>query len=107
MELTNGNRGEVEATPGMVNEAGYHGNVVLSKYPILQTKVVRLHRLDDYLYKSKTRNMDAGERRLGGRMALFATTLVGNTEFLLISMHTHAGSKKDLATRRWCLHQIS
>jgi hypothetical protein len=99
IELTNGNKGEIKATPGMVNEAGYHGNVVLSKYPILQTKIIRLHHLDDYLYRSKTRGMDAGERRLGGRMALFATTLVGNTEFLLISMHTHAGSKKHLLQR--------
>lgn len=94
MELTNGNQEEIRATPSMTNTVGYHGNVVMSKWPILDAKIVRLHPLYDYLYKSKAGWMDQGERRLGGRMALFSTLRVGDVDLLVISMHSQVGSDK-------------
>ncbi len=96
LELTNGNAGEINATKGMKNAAGYHGNAVLSKWRISDVSIVRLHPLYDILYKEKSEGMARGERRLGGRMALFATTHIGNNAILLVSVHSHAGSKNQL-----------
>lgn len=93
MELTNGNAKEINATVGITNVAGYHGNAVLSKWSISDVKIIRLHPLYDLLYEPKTKGMAAGERRLGGRMALFASTHISNVEILLVSVHSHAGSK--------------
>jgi len=95
LELTNGNVQEINATIGLTNDVGYHGNAVLSKWPIVEAKIVRLHQLYDHLYKAKADRMDAGERRLGGRMALFAITDLGNgRRLLIISAHGHGGAKK-------------
>ncbi|KAK1739538.1 hypothetical protein QTG54_010081 [Skeletonema marinoi] len=96
LELTNGNAGEINATKGMKNAAGYHGNAVLSKWRISDVSIVRLHPLYDLLYEEKKEGMARGERRLGGRMALFATTHIGNDTILLVSVHGHAGSKGHL-----------
>eukprot|EP00979_Chaetoceros_neogracilis_P007546 scaffold1595_cov276-Chaetoceros_neogracile.AAC.3 len=96
LELTNGNEREINATFGKHNHIGYHGNAVLSKWPILESKIVRLHSLFDLLYEEKTSGQAKGERRLGGRMALFTSieTFVG--KILIISMHTHSGSSRNL-----------
>jgi len=97
LELTNGNEEEINATVGKTNLIGYHGNVVMTKWPIVQSEIVRLHSLYDLLYDEKTSGMAKGERRLGGRMALF--TLIRADEFgdiLAISIHAHSGSKRQL-----------
>ena len=95
MELTNGNEGEINTTIGYANIIGYHGNVVMSKWPITETKVVRLHELYDHLYKEKTSGMDRGERRLGGRMALFAvTSLDSEKNLLVVAAHGHGGAPR-------------
>jgi endonuclease/exonuclease/phosphatase family metal-dependent hydrolase len=96
LELTNGNEREINATFGKHNHIGYHGNAVLSKWPILESKIVRLHSLFDLLYEEKTSGQAKGERRLGGRMALFTSieTFVG--KILIISMHAHSGSSRNL-----------
>ena len=99
LELTNGNAKEINATQGMTNLAGYHGNAVLSRWPVSDVSIVRLHALYDQLYEEKNNGMAAGERRLGGRMALFATTHIANTTILLVSVHSHAGSQKYLFKR--------
>ena len=98
LELTNGNDEEINATIGKNNIIGYHGNAVLTKFHIVESKVVRLHPLYDLLYNVKTTGMAKGERRLGGRMALFTliqTDQVG-LDILVISIHAHAGSKRHL-----------
>jgi len=97
LELTNGNQEEINATVGKSNLIGYHGNVVLTKWPIVESKIVRLHPLYDLLFEEKTSGMAKGERRLGGRMALFTllqTRAYG--DILAISIHAHSGSKQDL-----------
>ncbi|KAL7453061.1 hypothetical protein ACHAWC_004746 [Mediolabrus comicus] len=93
LELTNGNAAEINATVGMKNSAGYHGNAVLSKWRISDVSIVRLHPLYDLLYYERKEGMAKGERRLGGRMALFATTHIGGDTILLVSVHSHSGSK--------------
>jgi len=94
LELTNGNGKEINATLGQINEVGYHGNVVMSKWPIVETKVTRLHELYEHLYKSKGTGQDAGERRLGGRMAMYTRTrMAKDRDILVVAMHGHGGSK--------------
>ena len=96
LELTNGNEGEINATIGQSNLIGYHGNVVMTKWPIIESRIVRLHPLYDLLYGEKTSGQAKGERRLGGRMALF--TLIRTETYgdiLAISMHAHSGSKNN------------
>ena len=60
MELTNGNKKEIESTVGEANLAGYHGNAVLSKWPVSDAKVLRLHPLYDKLYAKKAGGMVSG-----------------------------------------------
>jgi len=96
MELTNGNEEEINATAvGQSNLIGYHGNVVMTKWPIIESRTVRLHPLYELLFEEKTSGMAKGERRLGGRMALF--TLIRTDAYgdiLAISIHAHSGSKQ-------------
>jgi hypothetical protein len=75
MELTNGNEGEINATVGQSNLIGYHGNVVMTKWPIIESRIVRLHPLYELLFEEKTLGQAKGERRLGGRMALFTLAI--------------------------------
>ena len=100
LELTNGNEGEIDATIGKSNDIGYHGNVVMTKWPIIESKIVRLHPLFDLLSKVKTKGQAKGERRLGGRMSLFTLVDAGEIgSILVLSMHTHSGSKGYLLER--------
>ena len=95
MELTNGNGREINDTVGQSNLIGYHGNVVMTRWPIIESRILRLHPLYDLLFEEKTSGQAKGERRLGGRMALFTlirTDTIGDV--LAISVHTHSGSKK-------------
>ncbi len=96
LELTNGNAAEINATVGMKNSAGYHGNAVLSKWRISNVSILRLHPLYDLLYHERKESMAKEERRLGERMALFATTHIGSDTILLVSVHSHSGSKVHL-----------
>jgi endonuclease/exonuclease/phosphatase family metal-dependent hydrolase len=96
LELTNGNSKEINMTTGEQNLIGYHGNVVLSKWPIVKSEVVRLHPLYDLLYEKKTSGLASGERRLGGRMALFAQVRTDKGDILVISIDAHSGSKHRL-----------
>ena len=57
MELTNGNAKEIEATAGNTNTAGYHGNAVLSRWPVSDATIVRLHPLYDKLFVEKDKGM--------------------------------------------------
>lgn len=96
LELTNGNEKEINATIDQKNHIGYHGNAILSKWKILQSKIVRLHPLYELLYEEKASGQAKGERRLGGRMALFASIETDVGVILVISMHAHSGSKRNL-----------
>lgn len=94
MELTNGIEKEINATVGQSNLIGYHGNVVLTKWPVVESRIVRLHPLYDLLYEEKTTGQARGERRLGGRMALFALIRTPtHGDILAVSIHAHSGSK--------------
>lgn len=74
VELTNGNRQEQQRTKGKHNLYGLHGNAILSRWPLRSTSVVRMAGMAP-LYYSKSADTAFGyEKRLGGRMTLFALT---------------------------------
>ena len=93
LELTNGNLEEIKATKDETNAVGYHGNAILSRWPLVNSRILRLHEKYDYLY-----NRDNGERRLGGRMALFSVVEIekGDQEVLIINAHSHCGASASL-----------
>merc|ERR1719262_1998750 len=74
VELTNGNAAEQELTKGMNNLLGLHGNAILTKCPLKEPTIVR-DRLGDIYFSERATHGNAygKEKRLGGRMALFAS----------------------------------
>ena len=77
VELTNGNREEKLRTDGQENRHGLHGNAILSRWPLDETKIVRMPGISQPFTGKGPETAFGHERRLGGRMTLFATTVVG------------------------------
>ena len=74
VELSNGNKAEQARTKGQENRYGLHGNAILSRWPLRDARVVRMPGMAP-LYSSKGFETAYGyEKRLGGRMTLFAHT---------------------------------
>ncbi|KAL3914621.1 MAG: hypothetical protein SGARI_000028 [Bacillariaceae sp.] len=75
IELTNGNSEEQKSTYGQKNHLGLHGNAMLSKCPIYDAKLFR-DPLDKEYFSTKPhwKNAQGTEKRLGGRMGIFART---------------------------------
>jgi len=75
VELTNGDEKEQNATLGMTNAMGLHGNAILSSCPIFDPILVR-DRLDERYFSNKKfkGNAMGHEKRLGGRMGMFVRT---------------------------------
>jgi len=71
LELTEGQKSEQQhaAQLGLHSALGFHGNAILSTFQMENFEVLRLPGAETYWYKG---GFD-GERRLGGRMALFAS----------------------------------
>ena len=98
LELTGGELGEREQYPGP-NEWGYHGNAILSRHPLENVRMLRFPGIEKW-YEGKGAN--EGERvqkRLGGRMALFATIRPGGRAVTIVSTHLES-SAKDAAKRK-------
>jgi len=75
VELTRGNRYEQNQTNGLIDAVGVHGNASLSTCEIYDPKVFRDELKDIYFSEQANwMNADGFEKRLGGRMALFART---------------------------------
>ena len=97
VELTNGNQEETEATAGMTNDMGLHGNAILSSCPIFDPILVR-DDLEEVFFSDKKvkKNAMGFERRLGGRMGMFVRTgkvdLEKNSVTALSLPHVIAGS---------------
>ena len=82
IELTRGNRDEQRATHGQRDRYGLHGNAILSRWPLTEATIVRMPGMSP-LYETNGRGRATGrprdtaggfEKRLGGRMTLFALT---------------------------------
>lgn len=85
VELTGGEEEERELYPGE-NEAGYHGNAILSRYLLKDVRLLRLPGGGKW-YRHY-------QQRLGGRMALLATARVGDSSIVLVSTHLESGTEK-------------
>lgn len=75
LELSHGNLAEIEKVNslGGIDEYGLHGNAILSKYPIRNSKIIRSSGIE-LLYQQKNKFTAQGsENRLGGRMTLFCS----------------------------------
>lgn len=71
VELTRGNKKEQEATAGMENAMGLHGNAILTRCTISDPLIVRGDDIAPYFSDESTfTNAYGYEKRLGGRMAL-------------------------------------
>lgn len=88
LELTKGETEERKKYPGE-NEWGYHGNAILSKYPLLNLRMIRFPGIEAWYNQY--------QKRLGGRMALFADIRINETDVTLISTHLEStGNDKNL-----------
>jgi hypothetical protein len=71
VELTRGNKQEQQATEGLENEMGLHGNAILSKCKLYGPLVIRGDDIEPYFTKKAGFiNAHGYEKRLGGRMVL-------------------------------------
>jgi hypothetical protein len=73
VELTRGNQQEQDATEGMENSMGLHGNAILSRCQIVDPLVIRGDDIEPYFSdRPGFINAKGYEKRLGGRMVLLA-----------------------------------
>jgi endonuclease/exonuclease/phosphatase family metal-dependent hydrolase len=99
LELTGGELAEREQYPG-ANEWGYHGNAILSRYPLRDVRLLRFPGIEKW-YDGKSYGATESElvqKRLGGRMALFATVRL-HRDVTLVSTHLES-SARDASTRK-------
>lgn len=98
LELTGGELQERIDYPGR-NSAGYHGNAILSKYPLHDVKLLRFPGIEKW-YAGKEYGASESEqvqKRLGGRMAILATINPGR-KITVVSIHLES-SLRDKMTR--------
>jgi len=81
LELTKGEPEERDC-PGE-NAWGYHGNAILSRYPLESVSMLRFPGIERWFRDD--------QQRLGGRIALFAKIAVGGRSLLLASVHLETG----------------
>lgn len=74
IELTRGTKKEQIATEGKINSMGLHGNAILSTCKLYDPLVARDNDAVNFSNESSWKNAHGYEKRLGGRMALFART---------------------------------
>jgi len=65
------------------NDRGYHGNAILSRFPLRSVRMMRLPGIEKWY--------GSFEHRLGGRNALFADIQVGEQTATVISTHLESG----------------
>lgn len=99
LELTGGELQEREQWPGP-NDWGYHGNAILSRYPLHRLRILRFPGIEKWYEGTKAgaSESEALQKRLGGRMAILATIRVPR-EVTVVSVHLES-SEKDSATRK-------
>ena len=89
VELTPGTKSEALATRGIGDAQCFTGNAILSKFALFDPHIVR-DPLGPYFDRRANRVNAAGhERRLGGRMGLFAKISVPGTESPIVLGNVH------------------
>ena len=97
LELTGGELGEREQYPG-TNEWGYHGNAILSRYPLRNVHMLRFPGIEKWYAGVNANEGERVQKRLGGRMALLATVRLGARDVTVAATHLES-SAKDAAAR--------
>jgi endonuclease/exonuclease/phosphatase family metal-dependent hydrolase len=97
LELTGGELGERELYPG-TNDWGYHGNAILSRYPLKDVRMLRFPGIEKWYAGVGANEGERVQKRLGGRMALLATVNVGGRDITVVATHLES-SAKDAAAR--------
>jgi len=83
LELSLGKAADLETTTADANTWGYHGNAILSRFPLSDVRMLRFPGIEKWY--------GSGEHRLGGRMALFATIQSQGETITLVSTHLESG----------------
>jgi len=96
LELMGGEIGERKLYPGE-NEWGYHGNAILSRYPLRNVRMLRFPGIEKWYEGKGANESEKVQKRLGGRMALFATVGLGR-DVTVVTTHLES-SAKDSAAR--------
>ncbi len=68
-----------------------HGNAILSRFPLDDVELLRFEANESW-YREPARAGEAGEPRLGGRMALGATLRIGTRRVRVFSTHLESGA---------------
>ena len=89
LELGLGDAEERERHAGESNQAGFHGNAILSSAPLARPALVRLEASGGWF------DGDRGERRIGGRMAVLATIPLDGRDVVFASVHLESHSRPD------------
>lgn len=99
LEFTGGELQERAQYPGE-NEWGYHGNAILSRYPLRNLRMLRFPGIEKW-YDGKSYGATEAEqlqKRLGGRMAIFATVRLGR-DVTIVSTHLESSSRDSTARK--------
>ena len=91
LELTGGEIEERKLYPGG-NEWGYHGNAILSRYPLRDVRMLRFPGIGKWYSGVGANEGERVQQRLGGRMALFATVRLGR-DVTVVSTHLESSAK--------------
>lgn len=109
LEFTGGEAEERVLYPGE-NKWGYHGNAILSKYPLRNLRMLRFPGIEKWYYGESTgaSQAEALQKRLGGRMAIFATISLGR-DIALVCTHLESSSKDKEPRKQqtqWILEEL-
>ena len=98
LELTGGELGERKQYPG-ANQWGYHGNAILSRYPLKDVRLLRFPGIEKWYAGVGANEGERVQKRLGGRMALLATVTVGR-DIAVVCTHLESSAKDSAARTR-------
>ncbi len=109
LEFTGGEAEERVLYPGE-NQWGYHGNAILSRYPLRNLRMLRFPGIEKWYVgeTSGASKAEALQKRLGGRMALFATIQLGRP-VTIVCTHLESSSKDKAAREQqtdWILEEL-
>jgi endonuclease/exonuclease/phosphatase family metal-dependent hydrolase len=95
VELGTGDAYETGLFADVANDNGLHGNAILSRYPLIDVKVILLD--DSGMWYTGTPK-SGGQRRVGGRMAIAARVDMASGPVTLVAVHYE--SETDAQGRR-------
>ena len=90
VELGLGDDREEEWHQGERNTAGFHGNAILSRYPLNDFALIRLDAGGRWFGARPDLTKGPAQRRIGGRMALAAR--IGDSDLVAVTVHLESDS---------------